>query len=153
METPYPPSEHWRFDHLSLVSTSPADPTPQALATLLGLHAGHRPPFPFPGRWFYSDDKALLHVVDTTPDRSPIPSPTVISHIAFRSDCTLKALLPRLEASGKPYRLLRLPEEQTVQIFVQMNAALLIELDIPIHPDDPTPADYQSEKDAPSHVQ
>ena len=46
---------------------------------------------------------------------------------------------------------MRVPEEQTIQIFVQMNTALLIELDVPARADDPSPTDYRSPQDAHDH--
>ena len=152
MDTAPLPSENWQFDHLSLVTSSPADSTVSALAGLLGLSPGYRPPFPFPGRWFYSGEQASLHVIDAPATLPPHAPSTVISHIAFRSNASLKSLLPRLNATGKPYRVMRVPEEQTVQIFVQMNTELLIELDIPARADDPTLAEYQSHQDAPNHA-
>jgi hypothetical protein len=153
MDSPSATTAHWQFDHLSLVTSSPSDCTVNALADLLGLRVGYRPPFPFPGRWFYSGEQARLHVIDAPATLSPHAPATVISHIAFRSDASLKSLLPRLNATGKPYRVMRVPEEQTVQIFVQLNTDLLIELDIPAYADDPSPAEYQSPQDAPNHAQ
>lgn len=142
MDTAPTPTEHWQFDHLSLVTSSPADGTANVLADLLGLRPGYRPPFPFPGRWFYNGDQASLHVIDAPATLSPETTVTAISHIAFRSDASLNSLLPRLNVTGKPYRVMRIPEQQTVQIFVQMNKELLIELDVPASADDPSPADY-----------
>jgi hypothetical protein len=153
MDTASATTEHWQFDHLSLVTSSPSDSTATALADLLGLRIGYRPPFPFPGRWFYNGEQAHLHVIDSPTTLAPDAPATVISHIAFRSNVSLKSLLPRLNGTGKPYRVMRVPEEQTVQIFVQLNTDLLIELDIPAYVDDPSPAEYQSPQDAPNHAQ
>lgn len=144
-------SAPWQFDHLSLVTSSPADRTVDTLADLLGLSPGYRPPFPFPGRWFYNGDQASLHVIDAPAPLSRHAPSTVISHIAFRSNASLKSLLPRLNASGLPYRVMRVPEEQTIQIFVQMNTELLIELDVPARADDPSPTDYRSPQDFHDH--
>ena len=151
MDTVPNTSDPWQFDHLSLVTSSPSDSAVNALADLLGLRPGYRPPFPFPGRWFYNGDRASLHVIDAPATHSPHKPDAAISHIAFRSNASLNALLPRLNAIGKPYRIMRVPQEQTIQIFVQMNTALLIELDVPARADDPSPTDYRSPQDAPDH--
>lgn len=144
-------TEHWQFDHLSLL-TSPQDSTVNALADLLELRPGYRPPFPFAGRWFYGGDQASLHVIDNASGLPAHGPATVISHIAFRSNASVRSVQARLVGIGKPYRMVRIPESQTVQFFVQMTEGLLIELDVPARPDDPTLAEYRSPEDAPHAV-
>jgi len=51
--------------------------------------------------------------------------------------------------SGRPHRIVRIPESQIAQIFVQITDDLLIELDVPIRSDDPSLTEYRHASDAP----
>jgi catechol 2,3-dioxygenase-like lactoylglutathione lyase family enzyme len=54
--------------------------------SVLGLKSGPRPDFPFPGRWLYHGEKAVLHLVATLPEGTP-PAATgeCIEHVAFKA--------------------------------------------------------------------
>lgn len=56
------PDQGWRFDRLS-VNAPGEDAAIDALVKILDLKPGYRPPFHFPGRWFYRGDDAVLHVI------------------------------------------------------------------------------------------
>lgn len=114
---------HWRFDHLNLHAAG--EPALQRLfGDVMGLRSGYRPPFPFAGDWLYRDGEAWLHVVDAAPARG-----VRLGHLAFRTDEPAESLLARVHASGLDYRLASVPEENCVQIFVQLPGGLVIELD------------------------
>jgi len=113
----------WTFDHLAF-NTADGQTVQDNFAALLGLAPGRRPPFPFPGRWLYQDEQALVHVIE-----QPTFTDTALSHIAFRSDEPAHSVLQRVRASGLPYQLAQVPEEGIWQIFVQMPGGLVIELD------------------------
>ena len=50
-------------------------------ADFLGLAAGPRPPFDFPGAWLYAGDVPILHVIGGKPRESLVTG--VIDHMAF----------------------------------------------------------------------
>jgi catechol 2,3-dioxygenase-like lactoylglutathione lyase family enzyme len=72
---------------------------------ILGLKAGPRPDFPFPGRWLYHEGKAILHLVATLPDGAPAtpaaPS-ECIEHVAFKARGAAE-FRERLAAMGVAY--------------------------------------------------
>ncbi|WP_433590024.1 hypothetical protein [Pseudomonas koreensis] len=113
----------WTFDHLAF-NTADGQNVQDSFGQLLGLTPGRRPPFPFPGRWLYQDEHALVHVIE-----QPTFSETALSHIAFRSDESAQSVLQRVRDSGLPYQVAQVPEEGIWQIFVQMPGGLVIELD------------------------
>jgi hypothetical protein len=135
----------WEFDHLS-VDAAGGDPGIGALAKLLGLTPGERPPFPFPGQWLYGAGKAVLHVIETPANITPQP---VINHIAFRSEARLDAVLATVATTGLPHRVLRIPDRAVAQIFVGVSPGLTIELDVPLTSEDASTAEYRHADDAP----
>ncbi|QIH07648.1 MULTISPECIES: hypothetical protein [unclassified Pseudomonas] len=116
---------NWRFDHLAF-NTDGGSTLPEAFAELLGLHAGRRPPFPFPGRWLYQDDQALVHVIE----QNACPTPQ-LSHIAFSTQEAAAAVLLRVQASGLEHQVAQVPEDGLWQIFVRLPGGLVLELDAP----------------------
>lgn len=93
------------MDHFTVL-TDDLNRTVTFYRELLGLEAGPRPAFPFPGAWLYRDGAALLHVIE----RGSIPAGAgVLDHIAFRG-VGLAAFVSRLEARGLAYELRRLPD-------------------------------------------
>ncbi len=140
-----PTETRWEFDHLSIDAAS-GDPGIGALAKLLCLVPGERPPFPFPGQWLYRDGEALLHVIETPASVTPQP---VINHIAFRSNAALDAVLTTVKATGLPHRVLRIPDRAVAQIFVGVSPGLTIELDVPLSANDAPTAEYRHSGDAP----
>lgn len=133
----------WQFDHLTL-DAAPGAAAVERLAALLGLVPGHRPPFPFPGCWLYAGDQAVLHLID-----DPACATPRINHIAFRTGRPLAEVMAGVEASGLPYRNVRLPDKALAQIFVRLTDALTIELDVPLVADDAPMAEYRQASDAP----
>ncbi|ANI54871.1 hypothetical protein ACKUG4_17495 [Pseudomonas glycinae] len=113
----------WTFDHLAF-NTADGQTLQDAFGRLLGLTPGRRPPFPFPGRWLYQDEQALVHVIE-----QPAPGETALSHIAFRTDEDAAVILKRVQGSGLPYQVAQVPEGGGWQIFVQMPGGLVLELD------------------------
>jgi len=58
-----------RLDHVN-IQTSDLAETCVFFETIVGLTRGFRPDFPFPGAWFYLDDKAVVHVIAMTGDKA-----------------------------------------------------------------------------------
>jgi len=127
----------WTFDHLAF-NTADGQSLQDDFAKLLGLKPGRRPPFPFPGRWLYQDEHAVVHVIER-----PLPDDTELSHIAFRTDEPAETVLQRVRESGLPYQLAQVPGDGIAQIFVQMPGGLVIELDAleAPHPNPPEMSD------------
>lgn len=46
----------WRFDHLNLHAAADGSALARLFGEVMGLRAGYRPPFPFPGQWLYRDE-------------------------------------------------------------------------------------------------
>lgn len=93
-----------RMDHFTVVTDRLADTV--RFYERLGLLAGDRPDFPFPGAWLYAQDRPVLHVVA----HGGLPSQRrgVIDHIAF-AGTEIVPLLEMLAREGIAYRLQRLP--------------------------------------------
>ncbi len=95
-----------RPDHFTVL-TDDLTVTEAFYTNLLDFTVGPRPEFSFPGIWFYSGEKAILHVVQV--DEMPNPRNGVLDHMAFRSE-DINALLGKLKAADVEYRVKRLPE-------------------------------------------
>jgi catechol 2,3-dioxygenase-like lactoylglutathione lyase family enzyme len=122
-EQPQETTMTWTFDHLAF-NTADGQTLQDTFQAVLGLTPGRRPPFPFPGRWMYQDEQALVHVIE-----QPTFDETALSHIAFRTDEHATTVLRRVQASGLPYQVAQVPEDGIWQVFVQMPGGLVIELD------------------------
>ncbi len=113
---------NWEFDHLAFTSGN-GEGLEGAFSRLLGLSAGPRPPFPFPGRWLYQDKNAIVHVLEQEGQAE-----TRLHHIALRTDASAEQVLDHISKSGLAFHQARVPENNTVQFFVQL-PGLLLELD------------------------
>jgi catechol 2,3-dioxygenase-like lactoylglutathione lyase family enzyme len=81
---------------------------------VLGMPAGFRPPFPFPGAWLYCGDTAVVHLVgvDELPEHKGMLR---LEHFAFDA-VGLKEFLARLEREGVPYDGRKVQGAEGVQI-------------------------------------
>lgn len=95
---------------------------------LLGLHAGPRPPFSFPGAWLYAQGSsdAILHVVAGR-ERKDLGRGT-IDHMAF-SARGLADTLALLRSRGIEHDLRRLPGALSWQLFFFDPNGARVELD------------------------
>ena len=93
------------LDHFTILTSDMAK-TLAFYADTLGLVAGPRPAFDFPGAWLYCDGAPLLHVVQRD---AVTAAGGVIDHIAFRG-AGLADFLENLRAQGVSFDLRRLPE-------------------------------------------
>lgn len=95
----------------------------------LNLRPGARPPFDFAGAWLYAQGgkDPILHIIDREP-KPPLVA-GVIDHMAF-SGKGLMSTVQRLEKSGVPYDLRRLPGDWgTWQLFIHDPNGAKIEID------------------------
>jgi catechol 2,3-dioxygenase-like lactoylglutathione lyase family enzyme len=93
---------------------------------LLGLAAGPRPAFDFPGAWLYAGSQAVLHVVGGKP--RALLRAGVIDHVAF-SATGLADTLARLKAQGVEAICRQLPGGGDWQVFFHDPNGARVELD------------------------
>jgi catechol 2,3-dioxygenase-like lactoylglutathione lyase family enzyme len=96
----------------------------------LGLKAGARPPFSFPGAWLYADGgrgkDPILHIVAGIGKERLVKG--VIDHMAF-SGKGVDAAVGKLKARGIAYELRRLPGYGTWQLFFVDPNGAKVEID------------------------
>ena len=131
-----------RMDHFTVATDRLAETL--LFYERLGLQAGARPEFPFPGAWLYAGDRPVLHLVAR--DALPRQRRGVIDHIAFAGD-EIVALLEMLQREGIAYSLQRLPRPwSTWQVFFDDPNGAEVEVDfdasqsVPPHLRNGTPA-------------
>ncbi len=113
------------LDHCTIL-TDDVDSTVAVYGDLLGLRAGARPPFGFPGAWLYVGDRAVLHVIG---GRKPAELKAgVIDHVAFSAE-DLAPTIAKLETRGLASDCRRLPGEGTWQLFFHDPNGVRVELD------------------------
>ena len=100
------------FDHVN-VKTARLDEMVHWYADVLGMHAGARPDFGFPGAWLYLGEQALVHLVGKS--EAPKSIEPRIEHFAFRAS-GLAAFLARMEQRGVPVRLAEVPGFGILQV-------------------------------------
>ena len=125
------------MNHFTIL-TNDLEATLAFYGELLGLHAGPRPPFKFPGAWLYAGGggDAILHVVAGR-DTQDLGK-GVIDHMAFSAH-GLATTVKQLQARGIAHDLRRLPGGQTWQLFFSDPNGARVELDF--DGSEPGPAD------------
>lgn len=114
-----------RMDHFTVV-TDKLEET-RAFYEMLGLKVGPRPVFPVPGLWFYSAERAVLHVLAV--DQMPTTRRGVLDHMAFYGE-DIAATLALLESRDIRYRLIRAPRPYgTWQLFFKDPNGAEVEID------------------------
>jgi len=103
----------------------------------LGLKAGARPPFKFPGAWLYAEGghDAILHIIAGV--ESNVLVKGVIDHMAFTGR-DLPGTVKKLKDRGVSHELRRLPEYGTWQLFFHDPNGAKVEIDF--DPAEPAPA-------------
>jgi catechol 2,3-dioxygenase-like lactoylglutathione lyase family enzyme len=104
----------------------------------LGLHAGPRPPFKFPGAWMYapapagaSEGSAVVHLIGTAgADPAATADTGALDHIAFRAT-GMGDTCARLERLGIAFRQREVPLLQLQQVFIDDPDGVTIELNFP----------------------
>ncbi len=121
------------LDHFTILTTpAKLEAIETFYDTVLGLKAGARPDFPFPGRWLYHGDKAVLHLVGTLPETAVAGKrdSECIEHVAFKAEGAV-AFREQLAAHNIPYT------EQNramagYQIFVRDPAGVRVEFNFDV---------------------
>ncbi|WP_042879790.1 hypothetical protein [Cupriavidus necator] len=138
----------WRFDHVN-VSAGDRHALRLLFEGVMDLRPGYRLPFPFPGLWLYAGEQAAVHAVDD-PALSAQDGAVRFGHIAFRSDTPAAEVIARLRASGLPFRIARVPADDTTQFFVGLPGGFVVELDVPLDAHAAASHHYDSTQAAPS---
>ena len=126
------------LDHYS-VRTLDVDKTRSFYEGVIGLHAGPRPDFPFPGAWMYKGDQAVVHIIGIDPtdssgllgylgDRAESQEGTgTFDHIAFIAS-DLEAMRAHFTANRVDFREREVPGLALHQIFLVDPNGVTIEL-------------------------
>jgi catechol 2,3-dioxygenase-like lactoylglutathione lyase family enzyme len=103
-------------------------------AEALGLQAGYRPPFGFPGRWLYAENgAALIHLLaadDAAARRytgSADGGAGAVDHVAFAAT-DWPAMRGRLQGLGVPFQVRQTPDTGAPQVFLHDPDGVTVEL-------------------------
>ncbi|HEX8011406.1 MAG TPA: VOC family protein [Casimicrobiaceae bacterium] len=99
-------------------------------ADLLGLTAGARPNFEFPGAWLYANGQPILHVIGGRP-KSELKA-GVIDHMAFTGR-DLAAMLGKLKLRGIEHVCRRQVGSGVWQVFFHDPNGAKVEVDFAAH--------------------
>ncbi|MBI1210377.1 MAG: glyoxalase [Alphaproteobacteria bacterium] len=125
-----------RLAHVSL-RTPNLETAREFYCGVLGLRAGYRPPFPFPGLWLYDESGvAVVHLIacsdgaDGYLGRRESGVGDVLDHVAFAAQ-DWPSLKLRLETRGLSYQVRVVPELEQQQVFVRDPCGAVVELLFP----------------------
>jgi catechol 2,3-dioxygenase-like lactoylglutathione lyase family enzyme len=113
------------MNHFTIL-TDDVDGTIRFYGELLGLRAGARPPFDFPGAWLYAGDTPILHVIGGRPKTELRAG--VIDHMAFTGR-DLPGTVHMLKARGIEHSCRRLVGAGTWQLFFHDLNGAKVEID------------------------
>ncbi|WP_300033396.1 VOC family protein [uncultured Roseobacter sp.] len=101
-----------KLDHVNL-RTSQLDRMVKWYTEILGLNAGYRPAFPFPGAWLYAGDTVVIHLVGVSDEAGAGSEGALkMEHFAFRARGAAK-FEATLKAHGETYRRTDISEINT----------------------------------------
>ena len=103
-----------KLDHVN-IHTANVDRMVEWYARVLGMQAGDRPPFSFPGAWLYCGGEPTIHLVGVA--KQPEVGGVQLEHFAF-SAAGLEDFLERLKRENVRYDARRVPRSDGVQINV-----------------------------------
>jgi catechol 2,3-dioxygenase-like lactoylglutathione lyase family enzyme len=104
-----------KLDHVN-IHTANLDRMVEWYGRVLGMHAGPRPPFSFPGAWLYCGDQATVHLVgvDHVPKAEGLLQ---LEHFAFTAT-GFKEFVARLEREKVRFEARKVPRTDGVQVNV-----------------------------------
>lgn len=94
---------------------------------VIGLEQTPRPPFPFPGEWLGTGDRALVHLVE---DARRMPGAGPIAHVALEG-ANYQTLMENLNNRGVHYVEKDVPGSGERQVFVAGPDGLTVEMLFP----------------------
>lgn len=113
------------LDHVN-IRTTDLKRTETFFTEVLGLKAGWRPDFEFPGTWLYAGDKDVVHLVGVKREHAPSRGSS-LDHFAFAID-DYEDARARLEAAGIEYTAGEAPNGGIRQFFVTEANGVTFEL-------------------------
>ena len=113
------------MNHFTIL-TDDVEGTVRFYGDLLGLAAGQRPNFDFPGAWLYASSQPILHVIGGRP-KSELKA-GVIDHMAFTGR-DLSGTLAKLKARGIEHSCRRQVGSGVWQVFFFDPNGARVELD------------------------
>jgi catechol 2,3-dioxygenase-like lactoylglutathione lyase family enzyme len=135
------------LNHFS-VRTLDIEATQAFYSKVLGMTAGPRPPFPFPGAWMYASShdsyaNAVVHIIGMDKndpeglkkylgdrDVSSMHGSGAVDHVAFFAT-GLEAMLQHLKTIGVACRERTVPSIGLYQLFLTDPSGIMIELNYP----------------------
>jgi len=120
-----------QLNHVT-VRTHDLEATRNFYESVLGLKAGARPPFRFPGYWLYCGENAVVHLVLHSDAIGGGPSPDTGSfdHVAFTAR-DFPGTRERFTKLGVAFREQQVPDAPNRQLFVEDPNRVTIELNFP----------------------
>ena len=106
------------LDHVSL-RTADVDRLTEWYDRVIGLRAGRRPDFDFPGAWLYAGDQPVVHLIGADAPPGADPEDLRIQHFSFRAE-GLAGFLDRLRSEGASWRIGRLPGDGFGDVLVNL---------------------------------
>jgi catechol 2,3-dioxygenase-like lactoylglutathione lyase family enzyme len=103
-----------KLDHVN-IHTANVDRMVEWYDRVLGMRAGDRPPFSFPGAWLYCGGEPTVHLVGV--DKQPQTTGLQLEHFAF-SASGLKDFMERLKRENVRCDARKVPRSDGVQINV-----------------------------------
>lgn len=110
------------------VQTTDLDASKHFWVDLIGLKVGDRPPFDFPGAWYYAGDIPAIHLVV----RPSVGEAGAVDHVAL--ECTpgeFDGIRDRLTQADLPFRETIVPGRGDRQLFVVGPDGIRVELRYP----------------------
>ena len=124
------------FNHFT-IRAQDVDETIAFYVDVLGMRVGSRPSFENPGFWLYCDVTPVIHLFDGKHQdvyvgnvEQTTRGSGSVDHIAFSGD-DYEAMRQHLEAIGVDYKVLKLPELDVDQLFVEDPNGLMVEMQFP----------------------
>ena len=105
-----------KLDHVN-VHTANLDAMVAWYGRVLGMRAGERPPFPFPGAWLYCGGQPTVHLVGVPEQPATNGGQLQLEHFAFTAT-GLGSFMDRLKREGVRYDARKVPRSGSVQINV-----------------------------------
>jgi catechol 2,3-dioxygenase-like lactoylglutathione lyase family enzyme len=125
------------------IRTRRYDETRDFYVNVLGLVAGARPPFPFPGHWLYCGEMDVIHIAGISDDAAGLKGYLgdktdtedatgggAIDHVAFTAKDAV-SMGRKFKALGVAARHRRVPSMELYQIFIDDPNGITIELNFP----------------------
>ena len=119
-----------KLDHVN-IRTTRLEALVDWYTKVLGMRAGPRPDFPFPGAWLYVGDTAAVHLVAIDgPAGVGSEAALKLEHFAFSATGRAE-FEARLDTLGEPYRRVDIPSFAIVQVNIHDPDGNHIHVDFP----------------------